>query len=76
MHVSALDTGSVVRFVNHGDTDQANVDIWPVLVDGAWHLCAVTVAPVNPGEQLLLNYGNSYWRSRAHRIPLASQSLS
>ena len=64
LHVSALSTGSIMRFINHGDGCAENVNVFPFFLDGAFHMCVVTVAPVVRGTQLLLDYGPSYWARR------------
>lgn len=66
LHVSALECGSLIRFINHGGGENANVDVVPHFVDGAYHMCAVTVAAVGRGEQFLLDYGPGYWASRGN----------
>jgi hypothetical protein len=64
LHVSARTTGSLMRFINHGDGAAENVNVFPSFIDGAFHMCVVTVAPVVEGTQLLLDYGPSYWAAR------------
>ena len=36
LHVSALECGSLIRFINHGAGDATNVDVVPYFVDGAY----------------------------------------
>lgn len=60
--VSAREVGSMIRFVNHSGGGAANVNIFPVFVDGGFHMCCVATAAIPKHAQILLDYGAPYWR--------------
>lgn len=72
LHVSARELGGLLRFANHALAgDGANVKIAPCIVDGAWHMVALTTRAVAACEQLRFDYGGyaaAPWRSDAGRI--------
>ncbi|OQS01317.1 hypothetical protein ACHHYP_01330 [Achlya hypogyna] len=61
MVVSAKEYGNVVRCVNHSFT-AFNCRFASVLVQGMLRVVCITVAPIAAGDQLLVNYGASYWK--------------
>lgn len=63
--VSAQHMGGLMRILNHADDGGANVALFPVFVDGAYHLAILTrSARIERGTQLVLDYGRGYWRAR------------
>lgn len=64
LHVSAREMGSLLRFANHAAGSAANVDFVPQMLDGAWHMCAVSLANIATGAQLFVDYGDDYWAAR------------
>ena len=62
MRISSRDVGNVARFINH--SAGPNTDVFPLLVDGAFHMVVVATLAVRPGDQLFFDYGNEYWAAR------------
>ena len=76
LSVSALETGSVIRFVNHSESG-ANVNIYPVFVDGGFHMCCIATAAIPKHAQILLDYGAPYWRDgEAGQVPVEQSQHS
>ena len=72
LHVSAKETGSLMRFVNHAEvTDPSNnCRCCALLIDGAYHTYIATSRRVAAREQLAFDYGAGYWATLG-RGPLA-----
>ena len=51
-----------MRFVNH--SDEPNLGMKFVFQDNAWHVIYVAKKEIAKGEQLLVSYGNQYWKNR------------
>jgi len=51
--------GNELRFVNHGD--EPNVNVEHVLIDGHWILFFKASRKIKADEQLLISYGKAYW---------------
>ena len=61
LHVSAAEMGGLLRFANHAPRGSANIDVYPILLDGAWHMVALTLVHVKATTQLTLDYGSVFW---------------
>ncbi|OQS05146.1 hypothetical protein THRCLA_20706 [Thraustotheca clavata] len=61
MVVSANEYGNAIRCVNHS-FEKFNCRFISVLYQGRLHMICKTVKEVASGEQLLVNYGKSYWK--------------
>jgi len=55
--------GNEMRYVNHSYNQ--NVIMKYILVDNIWHICYLAVKDIAPGEQLLVSYGENYWKTRS-----------
>ena len=71
LHISAASMGGLLRFANHAPRGEANLDVFPVLLDGAWHMVGLTLVPISAATQITLDYGNAFWDGQ-HRTPLAT----
>ena len=74
LYVSALDEGSLMRFVNHAPRGEAanNTTCWAVLVDGAYHIVVVTTRAVRAMEEFAYDYGAEYW----HGLKRSGQAVA
>jgi hypothetical protein len=61
VRISAKRFGSICRLLNHSDVPNTAFEC--VVHQGIIHLVARTCVAVQPGEQLLVDYGPGYWRS-------------
>ncbi len=61
--VDARKSGNFTRFINH--SFYPNIDAVIVYFNEEWHMVYVAAKPIKKGEQLLVNYGMGYWRSRS-----------
>ncbi|PHJ16049.1 hypothetical protein CSUI_010138, partial [Cystoisospora suis] len=64
--LDALEAQSELAMLNdsHGQPDlRPNCVVVPVLVHGVPMLVAVTISPVQQGEELLIDYGDHYWEN-------------
>ena len=66
--VCAKDYGNVVRCINH--SDRPNVTFRQMIHRDVVRVACVTIRPVLCGEQLLVDYGPSYW-AQADFSPVA-----
>lgn len=64
--INAKKAGNFTRFINHGNNP--NVKMIYVACNNRWHLAYVAIKDIKKGEQLLANYGPTYWNTR-NRIP-------
>ena len=63
IYLSAKEYGNVLRCANHGPGDKANAAFQGVTCeDGIVHMAVVTKRDVCSGEQVLIDYGGSFWR--------------
>ncbi len=63
--VDAQVEGNFTRFINHGQAKHANVS--PQLMQTAHHnaqIVLIATKRIQPGCQILMNYGPSYWRDQ------------
>lgn len=60
--IDAERRGNALRFVNHGA--EVNLEAIPVAVDGVWRIVFVATTDIEAGEQLLIDYGEAFWRAR------------
>lgn len=58
--IDARDEGNYCRWINH--SKKRNVSIQSFLYDGLIHLGIVSSEKIQKGTQLLLDYGELYWR--------------
>lgn len=58
--LSASEYGNIIRCINHTE-QQPNVAFRHVIHHGILHVVCVTVRPLEGGDQLMVNYGPSYW---------------
>jgi SET domain-containing protein len=70
VHLSARRLGNVLRFANHAPSTAATLAVHPLIVDGVFHMVALTSRAVDAAEQLTLDYGGGFWRGRQH-VPVA-----
>ena len=61
--VDAAEYGNVCRFVNHSST-RSNAAYKHVLHEGVVHVVCIAIADIAPAEQILVDYGASYWHAR------------
>lgn len=61
--IDGQDEGNFMRFINHS-SEAANVQSQHVFHDLRWHYIIRALRDLAPGEQLLLDYGQDYWRNR------------
>ena len=62
--LSAKDYGNVARFVNHSESE-ANATLAPVTASsGLRRLLIVTTKTIEPGDQILMDYGKAYWQGK------------
>ncbi|MEM6829689.1 MAG: SET domain-containing protein-lysine N-methyltransferase [Bacteroidota bacterium] len=54
--------GNEMRFVNHSDTPNLRAE--QVFHGGQWHMIYVANRGIVKGEELLVSYGQQYWRKR------------
>jgi hypothetical protein len=57
--INAREKGNYTRFINH--SEYPNAQSIEVFVDGAWHALLVATKPLQPGNQILFDYGEGYW---------------
>lgn len=57
--------GNEMRFVNDSRTPNCIVK-YVLGFDGIWHVCYVALTPIKKGEQILVSYGEGYWKTRAY----------
>ena len=74
LFVSAREAGSIFRFANHAPGAAANIDVLPLLVDGAYHMVLVTRREIARGAALHLDYGVDFWAAR-HCEPSAVPAI-
>ncbi len=60
--IDAKDAGNFTRFINHSDNN--NVDMIYVPIDGFWHLAYVAKKDIPKDKQLLADYQAPYWKGR------------
>jgi SET domain-containing protein len=60
--MDAAEYGSVARFLNHSACP--NCVFKRVILGGLMRVMCCTARCVGMGEELTLNYGSSYWRTR------------
>lgn len=65
MEVNAFEWGNLLRFVNHAL--EPNCEFRPVTHRNLRHIIVVTTCKIAKDAQLLLHYGDSYWRARGER---------
>ncbi|KAF8554278.1 SET domain-containing protein [Imleria badia] len=56
--------GNATRFLNHAEKGKANVEARITLVIGEHQLGFFTTKKVKAGDELLLDYGESYWKGK------------
>ena len=61
--LDAHDAGNEMRFINHAklETVSHNFEFY----GGHWHTVFTVNAPIAAGEQILIDYGESYWEGRS-----------
>lgn len=64
--LSAKHYGNVARFVNH-DSHRNNADLDRCTFDGLVRVVVVSNRPIQPGEQILVDYGTAYWANLKRR---------
>ncbi len=62
LRVDARTCGSLVRFVNH--SEEANCNAIHVPYKNKWRTLYVSNTNIMPGQQLTVNYGESFWKER------------
>ena len=63
MMLSAEQGGSLGRLINH--SYQPNAAFKKVILDGMVQMLVVANRAIQPGEQILIDYGRGYWVKRA-----------
>ena len=61
--VNALTMGNETRFVNH--SEEIIADHKYHFFNGHWHILFRVVQPIAMGEQVLIDYGEGYWKGQA-----------
>jgi len=65
--IDAEKQGNHMRFINH--SQNANICVKSLFYEGLMRMAMVSQKKINPGEQLLLDYGHLYWK-QLKEIPL------
>lgn len=60
--INAEKQGNIASLVNHS-TDEPNVQATIYIADGMPIPAFIALKQINPGEQLLVNYGQKYWEA-------------
>ena len=66
--VDSVAMGNETRFINHADSAKL-LHRSDYYFNGHWHVLYMVAADVAKGEQLLINYGEGYWKGQ-HLTPL------
>lgn len=61
--LDAKDQGNIARFMNH--SYNPNLQFVYVFCEGVYHRILIAEKSIKKGEQLLYNYGRSYWHVRS-----------
>ncbi len=68
--IDATKIGNLLRFANHS-VDNANAKINKILHKGIFHVVLIARRAILVGDQILFDYGHSYWRDReSHPLEL------
>lgn len=61
--IAPRNTGNEMQFVNHSYTPNCD---WLRIIgnDNKYHIIIVAIKEIKKGEELLVNYGEEYWKSR------------
>ncbi len=68
IQTNALETGNFTRFINHSSLRPNIEAVVGKLPDNKIEILLFALHKINPGEQLLSNYGGHYWKA-LHIIP-------
>ena len=60
--IDAETHGSLMRFINH--SEEGNVSSITVIIDGLLRIFVIAEKTIEPGKQLLMDYGPAYWKGR------------
>lgn len=63
IQVNALNTGNFTRFLNHSSLQPNIKPLLSKLPGGRVEILFFALKKINPGEQLLVDYGDQYWRT-------------
>jgi len=61
--VDAVEAGNEFRFLNdyRGVSATPNVKLFATVFNGEYHIAVTIIKRVNKGEELLVDYGSTYW---------------
>ncbi len=65
IYIDAECSGNITRFINH--SAKPNLETMALFAGEMLHIVLISILPIDAGEQLSYDYGESYWKSR---IPL------
>lgn len=63
IQTNALEMGNFTRYINHSSLEPNIEAILSKLPDGRLEILLFAFRKINPGEQLLSNYGGEYWKA-------------
>lgn len=69
IQTNAGNTGNFTRFINHSPTEANIKALLSKFPDGRIEILLFALKKINPGEQLLSNYGSIYWKT-LHSSPV------
>ncbi|KAG2152637.1 uncharacterized protein EDB93DRAFT_1082850 [Suillus bovinus] len=64
--IDAAPVGNATRFLNHATAELANCEARVLLVNGEHHIGFYTSKAVASGKELLLWYGDKYWKNKGN----------
>jgi hypothetical protein len=67
--VDSRERGNFTRFLNH--SYRPNLDVQQVLTKDGYHTIFLALRDIEPGEQLMFNYGRHYWKGRGRPEAIA-----
>jgi hypothetical protein len=67
-YIDAERAGNVTRFINHGK--KTNAEPLALYRSGLIHIIIRTSKTISKGEQILYDYGETYWAKRYDKTPL------
>lgn len=63
--IDAKEKGNHTRFINH--SDQPNASAITVILEKLMRVIIIAERPIQPGEEITINYGPFYWRNRKNQ---------
>lgn len=62
IYIDAECAGNITRFINH--SGKPNLETMALFAGEMLHIALISIRPIDAGEQLSYDYGESYWKSR------------